>query len=168
MKNNLIYKSVLTLIIMLSFTFTSCVETETLDVGTSEIVEASGDWYIEFLVDGVDVFGIGYQLITTTNTANDSGTEFIIDDRSHTWQFKVTSPIDTTDLTFSGSQLFSRVDDYEVTVNINNGKITKDGAISTGGNTVDGIYFEAEFSDDPGTIYQLVGYKRTGLAEDEH
>ena len=31
----------------------------------------------------------------------------------------------------------------------------------------DKIYFEAEFSDDPGTIYQLVGYRYTGLAGDQ-
>jgi hypothetical protein len=32
----------------------------------------------------------------------------------------------------------------------------------------DSIYFEAEFSDDPGTTYQFTGYRRTGWPEDDH
>jgi hypothetical protein len=32
----------------------------------------------------------------------------------------------------------------------------------------DSIYFEAEFSDDPGEIYQLAGYRRTRWHEDDH
>jgi len=158
-----------TLITVFSTFFVSCDETETYDVGLTNASEASGDWYVEFLdSNGDDIYSLGYQLITTTNSASNSSTEFIIDDREHTWTFKVTCPIDLDTMTFSGTSLASNVDGYEVEVTITNGAIVKDGATSSGGNTVDSIYFEAEFSDDAGTIYQVTGYKRTGLAEDEH
>ncbi len=168
MKNNIKRFLSITIVLLIGFTTVSCDETEDLDIGTTSLQDASGDWYVQFLVDGVDVYGLGYQLITTTNTASNTGNEFWIDDRTHTWWFKVKCPIQASSLTFSGADLESSVDGYDITVQITNGAIVKDGATTSGGNTADSIYFEAEFSDDPGTIYQLTGYKRTGLAEDEH
>ncbi|KJD37094.1 hypothetical protein PW52_01155 [Tamlana sedimentorum] len=156
------------LITLFSTIFISCDETEDYDVGLTNVSEVSGDWYIQFLVDGVDVYNLGYQLITTTNSSSNTSTEFIIDDREHTWAFKVKCPIDLTTKTFSGESLSSNVDGYEVDVTITNGAIVEDGTVSSGGNTVDSIYFDAVFSDDPTTVYQITGYKRTGLAEDEH
>ena len=32
----------------------------------------------------------------------------------------------------------------------------------------DSISFNIEFSDDPGTIYRIEGFRRTGFLEDEH
>ncbi|WP_420400928.1 lipid-binding protein [Flagellimonas sp.] len=144
----------------------SCDKHEDYVPGKSNLSEMTGDWYIKFLVDDEDIYGLGYQLITTANSADESS--LWIDDHSHTWSFKVKSSVDMEAMTFSGSDLESNVDDYEVNVNITKGTILKDAVESTGGNVVDSIYFEAEFSDDPGTIYQFAGYKRTGLAEDEH
>jgi hypothetical protein len=40
--------------------------------------------------------------------------------------------------------------------------------LNSGGNKSDLISYKIEFSDDPGTIYEVNGYKRTGFAEDEH
>ncbi|MEX0360922.1 MAG: lipid-binding protein [Allomuricauda sp.] len=128
--------------------------------------EVSGDWYVHFMVDGEDIYDLGYNLITTTNSADE--TSLWIDDHTNTWWFKVKCPINAETMKFSGADLSSNVDGYEVDVTITNGNIFKDAVESTGGNVVDSIYFEAEFADDPGTIYQLAGYKRTGLAKDEH
>lgn len=167
MKNS--YKNIFGAICLFtSFLFLamSCDKHEDFEAEVTTLSEASGDWYVRFLVDEVDVYGLGYQLITTANSADE--TSLWIDDRTHTWWFKVKCPISVESLKFSGTALESNVEDYEVNVNITNGSIFKGGTTSTGGNVVDSIYFEAEFSDDPGTIYQLTGYKRTGLAEDEH
>ena len=57
---------------------------------------------------------------------------------------------------------------YDITVNIANGKILPGAATSSGGNVTDSIYFQIEFSDDPGTLYDVAGYRRTGFLEDEH
>ena len=158
--------AILSLLFFLSFT--ACDEGGDPDPGATSTVEMAGDWYVQFLVDGVDVYNLGYTKITTYNTAANDGTEIWIDDNQNTWWFKVKCPVNTSNLTFSGTGLYSNVDDYEVDVDISNGIIVKDGATTSGGNTSDSIYFEAVFSDDPTTTYQLVGYKRTGFLEDEH
>ncbi len=163
--------SILTLLI------NSCDESEDVEIGNTALESASGDWYVQTSINGEVV--ADYAKITTANTAANTGTEFLIDDRKNIYYFKVICPINLAELTFSGTDLASSVvnDDpdtpdvvetYDITVTISNGAIIKDGATSTGGNTVDQISFDAEFSDDPGTIYQFSGYKRTGFADDEH
>ncbi len=161
----------------LTILVSSCDETEDVEIGQTTLESASGDWYVQTSIDGEVV--ADYALITTANTAANNGSEFLIDDRKNIYYFKVKCPINPSELTFSGTDLASSVVDdnpdtpdvvetYDITVTISNGTIVKDGATSTGGNTVDKISFDAEFSDDPGTIYQFSGYKRTGFAEDEH
>jgi hypothetical protein len=166
MKNKNIIK--LFLFLFVGTFLVSCDEGGDPDPGATKVVDMAGDWYVQFLVDGEDIYSLDYQLISTYNTAADNGTEMWIDDQGNTWSFKVKSPVNTTGLTFSGTGLESNVDGYEVTVTITNGAIVKDAATTSGGNTSDSISFDAEFSDDPGTIYQFRGYKRTGLLEDEH
>lgn len=154
--------------LFLAVSLTACDEGGDPDPGQTSTVDMAGDWFVEFLVDGEDIYGIGHARITTYNTAADDGTEMWIDDNQNTWWFKVKTPIDVNSLTFAGAGLASNVDGYEVTVDILNGVIVKGGATTSGGNISDSIYFEAVFSDDPTTTYQLVGYKRTGFLEDEH
>ncbi|TMU55577.1 lipid-binding protein [Flagellimonas algicola] len=146
----------------------ACDKHEDYVPGKTALTESSGDWFIRLLIDGEDIYGLGYNLITTANSADE--TSLWIDDHHAIWDFKTKCPINAETMKFSGSDLASNVDGYEVDVTISNGAIFKDAVESTGGNVVDSIYFEAEFSDDPnpGTIYQFAGYKRTGLAEDEH
>ena len=161
----------------LTILVSSCDETEDVEIGETSLESASGDWYVQTSIDGEVV--LDYAKITTANTAANNGTEIIIDDHKNIYYFKVKCPINPAELTFSGTDLASSVVDdnpdtpdvvetYDITVTISNGTIVKDGATSTGGNTVDQISFDAEFSDDPGTIYKFSGYKRTGFAEDEH
>ena len=152
----------------LSISFVSCEKVESV-ADESDIVakDMMGSWYVEFLVDGTDVYHLGFNKLNTYNTSANNGTSMWIDDNENTWAFKVDCPINSSDQTFSGTGLYSNVDGYEVNVNITNGKITKDGVTSPSGQTTDKIYFEAEFSDDEGTIYQLVGYRYTGLVGDQ-
>lgn len=166
--NRLKYLSFLFFALALSISFVSCEKVESVPDESGIVAEdMMGSWYVEFLVDGTDVYGLGFNKLNTYNTSANDGTSMWIDDNEHTWYFKVKCPINLSDQTFSGTGLYSNVDDYEVDVNITNGKITKDGVTSPSGVTTDKIYFEAEFSDDPGTIYQLVGYRYTGLAGDQ-
>jgi hypothetical protein len=148
------------LVLMVFTTFTSCDEVEDIDVGGTSVEDMSGDWYLEF--NG------SYYLMTTYNTAADNGQEMWIDDNQNFWWFKAKCPVNATSLTFAGSDLPSSYDGYDITVTITNGKIEKGTAVTSGGNKSDAISFDIEFSDDPGTIYSLAGYKRTGFAEDEH
>ncbi|MBP0903425.1 lipid-binding protein [Mariniflexile gromovii] len=137
-----------------------------LTLDKSAVSEMSGDWYVETFVNGN--LALGYEVITVSNTPEDDGTAIQIFDHSHIWEFNTAVPVNISSLTFEGSNLASKVDDYEITVNITNGAIVKNGTTSTSGRTADKISFDIEFSDDPGTIYHIEGYKRTGFLEDEH
>lgn len=136
------------------------------DIGGTATQAVAGEWFTTFTIDGEDVYGLGYQLVTTSNTAANSAGEFLITDDGNQWDYKVKSPLNLDAKTFGGTGLANLA--YDITVNIANGKILPGAATSSGGNVTDSIYFEAEFSDDPGTIYQVAGYRRTGFLEDEH
>ena len=162
----------------LIFGFTACDEGGDPNPGETAIVEVSGDWYVQLLVDGEDIYGIGYYLLSTYNTSANNGNEMWIDDHE-LWPFKVKASVNISAKTFEGSSLeneYSYEDELEdgtkvdvfPIVTITNGQIVKDGATTTGGNPSDSISFTIEFSDDPGTIYTIEGYKRTGFLEDEH
>ncbi|WP_439228621.1 lipid-binding protein [Flavobacterium sp. ARAG 55.4] len=159
--------------------FISCDEGGNPEAGGTSVAKMSGDWYVQTLIDGEVV--VDYSLISTYNTSANDGKAMWIDDHGNIWSFKCKSPVNISSLSFSGNNLASSIIDdddstpdvietYDINVNITEGKITKNGTTSTGGHTVDKIYFKAEFSDDenPGTIYEIVGYKRTGFLEDEH
>ena len=168
MRYNILKKfSFLFFALALSISFVSCEKVESVP-DESDIVakDMMGSWYVEFLVDGEDIYHLGFTKINTYNTSVNDGTSMWIDDNEHTWTFKVNCPINSSDQTFSGTGLYSNVGGYEVDVDIINGMITKDGVTSPSGQTTDKIDFEVEFSDDPGTIYQIVGYRYTGLVGD--
>ena len=131
-----------------------------------EAQDMLGDWYVQFLYEGEDIYGIGTVLITTYNTSENDGTSMWINDFGNTWWFIVNCPINASAMTFSGSSLNSYYPDYGIDVNITNGQITKNGATSPSGKTVDKISFEAEFSDDPGSVYEIVGYRWSGKLTD--
>lgn len=135
-------------------------------VGGTATQAVAGEWWTTFTVNGEDIYGLGYTMVTTSNTAANVPTEFLIGDDGNTWNYKVKCPLNLDAKTFGGTGLANIA--YDITVNISNGKILPGAAMSTGGNVTDSIYFEAEFSDDPGTIYQVSGYRRTGFLEDEH
>src|SRR5262249_51814806 len=89
-----------------------------------------------------------------------------IDDLGHSWQFKVKTKIDYSNLTFSGSGVPNQY--YNITVDIADGKILPKAAKSRSGNVTDSLYFKATFSDDPTTTYVISGTARTGFIEDDY
>ena len=105
-------------------------------------------------------------MITTSNTAANVANEFLITDNGNQWDYKVKSPLNLDAKTFGGTDLQNIA--YDIKVNITDGKILPGAATTTGGNVTDSIYFKIEFTDDPGTIYEVAGYRRTGFLEDEH
>ena len=173
--NTKIYKFILGSLLLLAFTtFTSCDEVgdDGGDPGGTAVEAMAGDWYIQLLVDGEDVYGLGYNLITTYNTSSNTN-EMFIDDHE-LWPAKVKCPVNINDLTFSGTDLEN---EYSYTsegvaiypsLTITNGIIVEDGATTSGGNTSHSITYDVVFSDDPNTTYTITGYKRTGFPEDEH
>ncbi len=165
-------------VLLLIINFTACDEGGDPNPGATEVVEMTGDWYVQLLLDGEDIYGIGYYLLSTYNTSANTGNEIWIDDHE-LWPFKVKASVNTSAKTFSGSNLEN---EYSYTielddeteeevfpiVTITNGQIIANGATTSGGNISDSISFTVEFSDDPGTVYTIEGYKRTGFIEDEH
>ncbi|WP_264553394.1 lipid-binding protein [Flavobacterium sp. N2038] len=158
--------------------FSSCDEVGDIDAGGTSVQSMAGDWYVQLLAADGEVVE-DYGLLSTFNTSANDGKDFWIDDHNNMWGFKVKTPVTISSLSFAGNNLASKIvrdiastpniiETYSVNVNITDGKIVKNGATSTGGHTVDGISFKAEFSDEPGVIYEIKGYKRTGFAEDEH
>ncbi|MEN3322812.1 lipid-binding protein [Mariniflexile soesokkakense] len=164
MKNINIIKTAL-LLFTVSLFITSCDEGGDPDPGATATVEMAGDWYVKLLVDGSDIYGIGYYQFSTYNTAANNGTQMWFDDHE-LWPSKVKANINLSSLTFNGSQLENEYDSS--TLDITNGIIIKKGTVAPSGTVVDSISFNVEFSDDPGTIYQVAGYKRTGFLEDDH
>jgi len=152
-------------IAVLSFLFASCDTKEDYDVEKSKVVEAAGQWWVKYSTEGYES---GYIMLETYNSASDDGTELWITDNGDWWDYKVKSPINASTLTFSGQDLVSAVEGYDITIQVMNGKVILDGGKSTSGVVTDSIYFELEFEDDPGTIYKAAGVRRTGFLEDEH
>jgi hypothetical protein len=139
---------------------------ENYDAGGTNVEEVSGEWYAQLLVDGEVI--VDYGLISTYNTAANNGDEMWVDDHQNLWSFKAKTPVNVEAKTFSGANLASNVDGYEITVTISNGKIIEDGGTTTEGAVADSISFDVEFSDDPGTVYTVQGYRKTGFLEGEH
>ena len=73
---------------------------------------------------------------------------------------------DVNSLTISAASAQNQRGD-EITVNITNGKILKNGGVQNNGSPADYISIDVEFSDDPGTIYRLEGVRYSGLVEND-
>lgn len=157
MKKFIFYIAVLSLIV------TSCDLKEDYEVEKSKVVDAAGQWYVKYSTDGYES---DYILLNTFNTSADDGKEFWITDNDEWWHYKVKCPINVSNLTFSGEDLAN--ESYDIKIQVTNGKVLKNAGKSTSGVVTDSIYFELEFEDDPGTIYQAAGVRRTGYLEDEH
>ncbi len=135
------------------------------DPGATSAVKVANEWWVTLTLDGVDIYGIGHFKIATYNTsANDNN--IFIDDFKSGWGVKFKSQVDYTNLTFSANAAQNEY--YNITVNQTDGKIFPKGGHSKSGNVADSIHMKVEFSDDPGTIYEMNGVERTRFAEDDY
>lgn len=154
--------------LVLALTLVSCDEGGKPSAGGTTTQKFAGDWHVIALEsDGVTpAFGGDYVLFSTYNAASNDQ-NFWLDDHDNWMEIKSkVQATDFTNLTFSGQPNEPELYTGE-TVTVTNGKILKDAAHSFGGHVVDSLYFEAEFSWDPGVTYKFAGHKRTGFLEDE-
>lgn len=168
MKKIKYYLAAFAITTLLSATLVSCDETGDTDAGGTRTEKFAGDWHIiGFEPDGATpAFGGGYNLYSTYN-ASSNDENFWIDD--HASFFEIKTKVQATsfsDLTFNGAEFSENLASGD-TIHVSNGKILQKAAHSFGGHVVDSIYFEAEFSWDPGVVYKFAGHKRTGFLEDE-
>ena len=154
---------------LLCMAITSC---QKEDIGGTATESLAGQWYVLANMvndDGSvieDPYGLGRFQILTYNTAANNPNEIWIDDSKNFWNFKVKANGDINTLTFSAPNADNQRGD-EITVNITNGKILKNGGVQNNGSPADYITMDVEFSDDPGTIYRLEGVRYSGLEEND-
>ncbi len=133
----------------------------------------AGEWFVTYQFDngtGVvdDWYGVGHTTLLTYNTADEDANKIWISDEANFWEYKVKSDCNVEENSISSADsLVNNIDGYDIKINIKNGKVIADGGKSLSGVVTDSIYFEIEFADDPGTIYQVSGIRRTGFLEDE-
>lgn len=146
------------------FLLTSCQKVK--DAGATSAVKVANEWWVTLDQGGTaDVFGLGHIRIATYNTsANDN--KIWIDDYESGWDVKFKSQVDYTNLTFSADAAPNEY--YNITVTQTDGKILPKAGHSKSGNVADSIHMKLEFSDDPGTIYEMNGVERTRFAEDDY
>lgn len=109
----------------------------------------SGDWTITVNL-GTTAYGPYFMKIYNTSYSKDS---IWIDDNGLFWPLKAKSKVDMTNLTFATMKAINIPGKDSVT--IANGKVIKN----------DSIYFEAEFTDDPGNVYKFSGHRKVSYEE---
>lgn len=157
----------------------SCAKEE---IGGTKVQDMCGEWYVT--IDGVDSegnviyedpYGYGYIPVYTYNTNADLDTEMYLED-SGFWYFRTIVNVNYANKTFSVKDAVMYYDEdpetgepYPVHVDIENGRIVKDGATSPAGYTADSISFFVRFEDDEDAqegywdYLWYHGYRRTGL-----
>lgn len=136
------------------------------EVGGTATQDIAGEWWVQISVDNTPVVPDFFKILTY-NTAENVPDKMWLDDEGNLWPFKFKVNVNASAKTFSAEDAASTYSN--ITINLMNGKILKNaskGPLSKA--QTDSIYFEAEFSDDPGIVYQLSGYKRTRFSEDDH
>jgi hypothetical protein len=156
-------KYLIFIVVVLGMSFASCdKKAEYIEID-SKVVDAAGEWWVKFSKSDYET---GYLKVLTFNTAADLPTEMWIWDNGNWKGLKFKCPVNISDLTFSGNNLVNNISSVKITVK--NGKIIKDGGLSTSGMMTDKISFEIELSSEPGVTYRAEGTRKTGFVEDEH
>ncbi|MBV9962327.1 MAG: hypothetical protein JO072_08775 [Parafilimonas sp.] len=133
--------------------------------GTTNLKNASNNWWVTVSVDGVDQIGTSV-LLDTYNTAADKDSIWV-DDLQNIWAFKCKAAFNNSDLTFQTKG--SQNEYYGLKVKLENGKILPKAGHSKSGVVTDSIYMEAHFPDDPSnSTWVIAGVARTGLVEDDY
>lgn len=154
----------LLLVFTTSFIIAGCQKDE--DIGGTSVEKLAGEWWVRLSVDG-QLISQNFFPLLTYNTADNAGNKMWLDDEEAIWPFKFKVDVNAANQTFSAASAESLYSNIKV--NLQNGKVltgVSKGPVSQA--VTDSIYFEAEFSDDPGTVYQIHGYARTRYVEDDH
>ena len=144
----------------------SCVKEYDDDPGGTATQAMAGEWWVQAGIDN-ELLSPQYYKILTYNTSDNANNKMWIDDQGEFWEFKVKMDVNLANKTFTATGGENTY--YDITVTLKNGKVIPGASIGPNSKAVtDSIYVEAEFSDDPGTIYQLSGYRRTRWQVDDH
>lgn len=152
-------KAIFTLLILSLISIGSCKKDP--DPGGTAVQRMAGEWWLQ--LDGAG----DYYHFSTYNTADNVSNQMWLDDLQNFYEMKGKVNVDLNNLTFSATGTANEY--YDITFNVNSGVIIPNGSKGPVSKAVtDSISFVVEFSDDPGTLYHLSGYKRTRFAEDDH
>jgi hypothetical protein len=149
----------------------SACEKDEPEVGYTAIGKAAGEWWVTYQAEtspGVLKAATGYIPLLSYNTSDNASNQIWLDEGNFR-PFKVKSGFDGSNMSFSASNAPSIVQSNKknFTVTVTEGKVILGGGKSKTKVATDSIYFRAEFSNDPGTIYHISGHRRTGFLEDE-
>jgi hypothetical protein len=155
------------------FLFTSC-KKNLPDVGGTSAEKVANEWWVTLTINNVDVYGIGHYKLVTSNTA-DNDSKIWIDDQKNGYGFKLKADVDYSNLSFTSTAADNNTyfnpanpPAFPKSVKVTEGKVLLGVGRSKSGNATDSIYMKVEFSDDPGTIYEVKGHARTKFIEDEY
>ena len=135
------------------------------DVEYTSTVNMSGEWFTRYYFDGAPI--TPFHKISTYNTSDPNSGQVWVDDLGQ-WAFKSKFDVDYSALLFKAMAAAPNLEIDNESVKVIEGKVLKGLGISKQGNTVDSIYLKLEFSDDPGSVYEIKGHQRTGFFEDEY
>lgn len=153
----------ISLIVLAAIAVASC--TKKPDVEYTSTVNMSGEWFTQLYAGGSAVLPV--HKIATYNTSDPNSNQVWVDDLGQ-WAFKSKFDVDYSNLLFKAMAAAPNLEIPNETVRVIEGKILKGAGVSKSGNSVDSIYLRLEFSDDPGTEYEIKGHQRTGFFEDEY
>lgn len=164
-------------ILISSITFMCSCNKDKPDPGATAAVNMADEWWVKESLNGTSITS-SYKHIYSYNTSENDNTMWW-DDRGGfasttaapvNKRFKAKVIADYNALTFSASNVdnlgFASTAGRKVT--ITNGKVFKGLGHSRTGNKTDSVFFNIEYSDDPGKIYSVSGHARTGFIADEY
>jgi len=152
------------LILLSGFVFTSC--SEKPDIEYTATYKMAGEWFIRFYEKGNAV--TNYHKIISYNTADPNSSQIWVDDLNFQ-PFKAKFEVDYANLAFKpATGVPNLVNNTGKTIKVIEGKVLPLAGKSKSGVVVDSIYMKLEFSEEPGTIYDVKGHQRTGFFEDEY
>lgn len=135
------------------------------DVEYTGMEKMAGEWFTQYFTGGAAV--TDHHKILTYNTSDPASGKIWVDDHD-VWPFKAKFDVDPQQLVFKAADNVDDVAHPGVKIKVYEGKVIPRGGRSKSGNVVDSIYLKVEFSDDPGTVYEIKGHQRTGFFEDEY
>ncbi len=158
------YRIVLPFLIT-GFCMNAC--TKKPDVEYTSTYKMSGEWFVRYYVSGQAAPITAFDKILTYNTTDPSSNQIWVDD-PNTWPFKSKVDVDYTNMSFKALAKTDNLSEPGQSVKVYEGKVLPNLGHSKTGNLVDSIYLKLEFTDDPGTVYEVRGHFRTGFQEDEY
>ena len=145
----------------------ACQKYEDPKITDTSTYPLSGEWWVRLMDEGGNVL-VDYVPFLTYNTSSNKGDSMWVDDEGNTWQFKVKAACDVKNKTFKTDSTVSVYPGYNIKVDIKDGTVILKGAKTKTGNVTDSIYMKIGFEDDPGTVYIIAGFRRTGFKADDY